>query len=155
MLKISMRVNSAFENLENIEISMRAKRRAAAAGTKTALDYMRQHAPVRTGRVRASWKPGSQRKNPRAAPKGYRINRESLRIFMENDAHEMRPGGAHYYAQYPEYGFYHVWEGRYHPGRDDRFGAATAAASVIRDVLVEEIKKDLTASKKSGGEQKS
>lgn len=153
MLRISMRVNTAFENLENIEISMRAKRRAAAAGTKTALEYMRHHSPVRTGRVRASWKPGTQRKNPKATPKGFRINRESLRIFMENDAHEMRPGGAHYYAQYPEYGFYHVGQGRYHPGRDDRFGAASAAAEVIRAVLVEEIKKDLAASKPAGESQ--
>lgn len=153
MLKVSMKLNPAFENLENLEISMRAKRRAASAAAKAALGYMRTHAPLRTGRVRASWKPSSQRKNPKKTPKGFRINRESLRIFLENDALEMRRNGPHYYAQYPEYGFYHVRQGRYHPGRDDRFGAAKAAAGVIRVVLIEEIKKDLAAKHAAGETQ--
>lgn len=154
MLKITISVNSAFENLENLKISMRAKRRAAAAGTRNALEYMRYHSPVRTGRMRASWKPGTQRENPKAAPKGYRINRESIRIFMENDAHEMRPSGVHYYARYPEYGFYHVGQGKYHPGRDDRVGAAEFAAKVVRSVLITEIKEDLAKPKRAAGEKK-
>lgn len=143
MLKITMSVNSAFKNLENLEISMRAKRRAAAEGTRAALAYMRSSAPVRTGLVRDSWAGGSQRKTRKAAPKGYRINRESIRIFLENTASEERKSGTHYYAQYPEYGFYHVGQGQYHPGRDDRFDAAEVAARVIRKVLIDEIKKDI------------
>lgn len=137
----TIKVNRSFyAKLAMIEdFSLGARRRAGKAGAKAALACMKKNAPVRTGRLRDSWQFGSA--------KGYTIDHNTITIHLQNPAHEVRRRNPeHYYMIYPEFGFYHIWQQKYHPGRHDLNKATLAALQAIIDSL----NKDAAAMKNGG-----
>ncbi|MCQ2355426.1 MAG: HK97 gp10 family phage protein [Methanocorpusculum sp.] len=124
MLTVEIKLAPWITNKSVGDWTLGARRRAGKKGAMAAIQYMRAHSAVRTGRLKDSWSFNSA--------KGFNVDHEQFIIRLKNDAHEMRRKGEHYYAQYIEYGFHHVWQNyRWHPGHNDRFGAAKAAVNAI------------------------
>lgn len=115
-----------------IGVTNQMKRNAGNKAAKAALKYLQDHAPVDTGRMASAWKFSTAR--------GYTYSKDKITLHLENNAYQIRPReGMHFYARYPEYGFFHILQRQYHYGRKDTYKAAVVA----RDVIIESILSDM------------